>query len=51
VEEDYLKPYDAEELKEFYASAGVQIGEEEFEAAFETACEAEAYTRSHFRST
>lgn len=39
VESDYLKPYDKDELQRFYASAGIPMDQEEFDAAFETACE------------
>mmetsp|Transcript_6907 Transcript_6907/g.10703 ORF Transcript_6907/g.10703 Transcript_6907/m.10703 type:complete len:454 (-) Transcript_6907:128-1489(-) len=39
VEQDYVKPYDKDELAAFYASTGIPMEEGEFDAAFETACE------------
>mmetsp|Transcript_28766 Transcript_28766/g.70933 ORF Transcript_28766/g.70933 Transcript_28766/m.70933 type:complete len:452 (-) Transcript_28766:47-1402(-) len=39
VEDDYLKPYTKDSLREFYNGAGIYVGEDEFEAAFEHASE------------
>jgi hypothetical protein len=39
VESDYVKPYDKVELQNFYASTGIPMDQEEFDSAFETACE------------